>query len=99
MPKKTRLALKRKKRQPSRLAFQRKEPQSPTQNFRNVVQWLLQLHQEEQIDDDQLEALLVYACSLFIEQEVDRRIENILSDKLSEQLSEKFSLDALLEAL
>lgn len=79
MPKTTQLALKQRKMR------------TPTQNFQRVVQELLRLQQEEKLSNDQLEALLLYACSLFVEQEVDRRVQKVISDKLS--------LDRLFEAL
>lgn len=75
----------------TQLAIKRKKNRTPTQRFQQVLQELLKLQQEEKLSHDQLEALLVYACSLFIEQEVDRWVQKVISDKLS--------LDYLFEAL
>ncbi len=75
----------------TKLVPKRKKVRTRTQDFQQVVQELLRLQQEEKLRNDQLEALLVYACSLFIEQEVDRRVQKAISGRLS--------LDHLLEAL
>lgn len=75
----------------TKLAIKRKKARTPTQRFQQVMQELLRLQQEEKLSNDQLEALLVYACSLFIEQEVDRCVQKVISDRLS--------LDSLFEAL
>ncbi len=53
------------------------------QRFQRVVQQLLKLKEAGTLKNDELEVLLLYACSLFIEQEVDHRVQEVIFDKLS----------------
>ncbi len=51
--------------------------------FRQVVKELAAFREDGTISDDQLERLLIYACGILVEQEVDRRFHTILDRALS----------------
>lgn len=57
----------------------------PSQRFQQVVRELLKFKAQGQLDDEQLESLISYACSLLIEQEVERRVNDVLNDALIEK--------------
>jgi len=51
--------------------------------LRQTIAYLSYLYAEGEISDRAFEVLVNYACSMFIDQEVERRIQNLLAEKLT----------------
>jgi hypothetical protein len=67
----------------SQQQFKNLQPPSPSvQNLKELIKYTSLLRDSGTLDDDQFSTLLVYACSLFIEREVEERIKKVLGDKI-----------------
>ncbi len=53
-----------------------------TYSFKNMVKYISSLHEKGIVDDEGFTNLLLYACSIFIENEVNERFQKILANKL-----------------
>lgn len=51
--------------------------------LRQTITYLSYLYSEGEISDRAFEVLVNYACSMFIDQEVERRIQHLLAEKLT----------------
>jgi hypothetical protein len=50
--------------------------------LRQTIAYLARLYAEGEISEHTFEVSVNYACSLFIDQEVERRIQTLISEKL-----------------
>lgn len=53
-----------------------------TQNLKALVKYISALREDGTLNDEQFTNILVFACSMFIEREVEERIQKVLADKL-----------------
>lgn len=51
-------------------------------SFKNMAKYIASLREKGIINDDGYADLLLYACSIFIENEVVERVERVLANKL-----------------
>ncbi|MBF0472571.1 MAG: hypothetical protein HQK91_07395 [Nitrospirae bacterium] len=52
---------------------------SNTSNLNKVLQYVTSLYKDKKLNDEQFSAALTYACSLFVENEVNLRVDKFLS--------------------
>ncbi|RUR77142.1 hypothetical protein ACF3DV_02530 [Chlorogloeopsis fritschii PCC 9212] len=61
------------------------------EKLKEVLSYFSYLHNNREINDQAFESLVRYACSIFIEQELEVRIQETLERKLMQFLYSKFS--------
>lgn len=52
-----------------------------TKNLKALVKYITALREDGTLNDEQFTNLLVFACSIFIEREVEERVNKVLADK------------------
>jgi len=56
-------------------------------SFKNIIKYLTSLKEHDLISEDDFVTLVNYACGIFIENEVEKRISKIFKEKFSNQLN------------
>lgn len=51
-------------------------------SFRNMVNYLTSLRKTEILNNENFTSLLLYACSIFIENEVEEKVSKLFTNKL-----------------
>lgn len=61
------------------------------ESLKGVLSYFSYLHAKGEISDKALEALVRYACAIFIENEVEERVQKAMERKLAQFWKSKFS--------
>ncbi len=59
-------------------------------SFKNMINYLNTLKEHNVINEDEFVSLVNYACSIFIENEVEKRFSRILEDKVFSYFENSF---------